>query len=159
MGGVLYVSSLKVGTALGLEFDRYSSGASYSPKFRALRAAEESRPLFFANDGEVPESYNIPFTMSELRFALALCRDGAAGLDGLSFPFLRHLHPTAMVFLLSFFNLIYTSELFPDLWYQSIVIPIPNPGKDHSLPGNFRPISLTSCLCKLLERMMAEKWK
>ena len=39
----------------------------------------------------------------------------------------------------------------------SIVIPIPKPGKDHSLPGNFCPISLTSCLCKLLERMVAER--
>ena len=71
--------------------------------------------LFFADDGEVPESYNIPHTMSELRFALAPCRDGASGPDGLSYPFLRHLHPTAMEFLLSFLNWIYTSELFPGL--------------------------------------------
>ena len=43
--------------------------------------------------GEVPESYYVPFTMSELRSALASCMDGAAGPDGLSHPFLRHLHP------------------------------------------------------------------
>ena len=84
MVGVLSASPLEVGTALGLEFARHYSGASYSPNFRALRAAEKSRPLFFADDGEVPESYNIPFTMSELRFALALCRDDAAGPGGLS---------------------------------------------------------------------------
>ena len=153
MGGVFSASPLEVGTTLGRDFARHSSGASYPPNFRALRAAEESRPLFFVDDGEAPESYNIPFTMSELRFALALCTDGAAGPDGLSYPFLRHLHPTVMDFLLGFFNWIYVSELFPALWCQSIVIPIPKPGKDHSLPGNFRPISLTSCLCKLLERM------
>ena len=34
------------------------------------------------------------------------------------------------------------------------VIPIPKPGKDHSGPGNFRPIALTSCLCKTMERMI-----
>ena len=140
MGGVLSAFPLEVGTALGLEFTRHSNGTSYSPNFRALRAAKESRP-FFADDEEVPELYNIPFTMSEGRFALALCRDGAASPDGLSYRFLRHLHPRAMEFLLSFFNWLYTSELFPDLWHQSIVIPIPKPGKDHSLPGNFRPIS------------------
>jgi len=33
-------------------------------------------------------------------------------------------------------------------------MPIPKPGKDHSDPGNFRPIALTSCLCKIIERMM-----
>ena len=65
------------------------------PTFRALRAAE-SRPLFFVDDGKVPESYSIPVTMSELRFALALCQDVAAVPDGLSYPFLRHLHLTAM---------------------------------------------------------------
>ena len=65
--------------------------------------------------------------MSKLRFALALCRDGATDPDGLSYPFLRQLHPTVMEFLLSFFNWIYTSELYPDLGHQSIVIPIPIP--------------------------------
>ena len=78
VGVVLSASPLEVGTALGLEFARHSSGASYSPKFRAIRAAEESRPLFFVDVGEVRESYNIHLTMSKLRFALALCRDGAA---------------------------------------------------------------------------------
>ena len=66
----------------------------------------------FVDDGEAPKSYNIPFTMSELRFALALCRDGAPGSDGLSYLFLRHFHPTAMGFLIGFFNWIYVSELF-----------------------------------------------
>ena len=95
--------------------------------------------------------------MSELRFALALFIDGAAGPDGLLYPFLRHLHPTSMEFLLSFFNWIYTSELFPDLCHQSIIIPIPKRGKDHSLPGNFRPISLTYCFCELLGQMVVER--
>ena len=98
--------------------------------------------------------YNVPFTMSELHSALALYRDIAAGPDGLSYSFLHHLYPTAMEFLLSFLNLVYKSKLFPDLCHQSIVIPIPNPDKDNFLPGNFFPISLTSCLCKLLEHLV-----
>ena len=93
------------------------------------------------------------FTMSELCYTLVLCRDGTASL---SYPFLHH-HPTAMEFLLNFFYWVYTSELFPDLLHQSIVIPIPKPGKDHSLPRNFRPISFTSCLCKLFERVVVER--
>ena len=34
------------------------------------------------------------------------------------------------------------------------MIPIPKPNKDHSTPLNFRPISLTSCLCKLMEKIV-----
>ena len=29
------------------------------------------------------------------------------------------------------------------------ITPIPNPGKDHCKSENYRPIALTSCLCKL----------
>ena len=115
VGGVLSAPPLEVGTTLNLGFPRHSSDASYSPNFRALRAAEESRPLSFVDIEEVPESYNIPFTMSELRFALALCGDGAVGPVGFSYPFLSYLHPTAMEFLLCFFNCVCTSELFPEL--------------------------------------------
>ncbi|MBJ5505526.1 reverse transcriptase family protein, partial [Salmonella enterica subsp. enterica serovar Derby] len=36
----------------------------------------------------------------------------------------------------------------------AIVLPFPKPGKDPAIPSNYRPIALTSCLCKLLERMV-----
>ena len=55
-----------------------------------------------------------------------------------------------------FFNCVWRCELFSELWHQTAVIVIPKSGKNHSLLGNFRPISLTSCLCKLLERMVSE---
>ncbi|KAG8183377.1 hypothetical protein JTE90_008279 [Oedothorax gibbosus] len=37
---------------------------------------------------------------------------------------------------------------------RAIVIPIAKPGKDPHDAGNYRPIALTSCLCKLMERMV-----
>jgi len=44
--------------------------------------------------------------------------------------------------------------LFPSAWHQSVVIPIPKPGKDTENPNNYRPIALTSCLSKTLERII-----
>ena len=38
-------------------------------------------------------------------------------------------------------------------WQYAATIPIPKPGKDPAEPNNNRPIALTSCLCKTLERM------
>ena len=35
----------------------------------------------------------------------------------------------------------------------AVNIPIPKPGKDHSNTINYRPISLTSCLFKVFERL------
>ena len=43
---------------------------------------------------------------------------------------------------------------FPESWELATIIPIPKPGKDHTEPANYRPIALTSCLCKTLERMI-----
>ena len=40
------------------------------------------------------------------------------------------------------------------MWKIALVIPIPKPGKNHSDPKNYRPIALTSCICKTLERMV-----
>ena len=34
------------------------------------------------------------------------------------------------------------------------MIPIPKPGKDPTNPTNYRPIALTSCICKTMERMI-----
>ena len=46
---------------------------------------------------------------------------------------------------------------FPAQWRAASVIPIPKPGKDHSDPLSYRPIALTSCLCKILERMINQR--
>ncbi|XP_063609537.1 uncharacterized protein LOC134783562 [Penaeus indicus] len=37
----------------------------------------------------------------------------------------------------------------PSTWKEAIIIPILKPSKDASIPSNCRPISLTSCICKL----------
>ncbi|GBM47796.1 putative RNA-directed DNA polymerase from transposon X-element [Araneus ventricosus] len=42
-------------------------------------------------------------------------------------------------------------------WLKAIVVPIPKPGKDKQDPNNYRPIALTSCLSKLLERMFSAR--
>lgn len=45
----------------------------------------------------------------------------------------------------------------PGSWKEAIVIPIKTPGKDSSRPGNYRPIALTSHLCKLMECWISER--
>ena len=61
---------------------------------------------------------------------------------------------TALSVLLKVYNHVWESGCFPPSWSEAVVIPIPKPGKDHLDPGNFRPIALTSCLCKTMERMI-----
>ncbi|GFS90512.1 RNA-directed DNA polymerase from mobile element jockey [Nephila pilipes] len=67
---------------------------------------------------------------------------------------LRHLSEDSLVSLLYLFNRIWREHVFPSQWQEAIVIPILKPGKDPKNPLHYRPIALTSCLCKTLERMV-----
>ena len=45
----------------------------------------------------------------------------------------------------------------PQIWKNVVIHPILKPGKDHKDPASYRPISLLSCLAKLLERAIKVK--
>ncbi|GBN18751.1 putative RNA-directed DNA polymerase from transposon BS [Araneus ventricosus] len=67
---------------------------------------------------------------------------------------LTHLTETSLHNILKLFNRISKEKKFPSSWRRAVVIPILKPGKDAKSPNNYRPIALTSVLCKLLERMV-----
>ena len=75
-------------------------------------------------------------------------KDTATGPDDIYYQMLKHLPETALDTLLHIFNGIWTTGFFPESWCLATIIPIPKPGKDHAEPTNYRPIALTSCLCK-----------
>jgi potassium voltage-gated channel Eag-related subfamily H protein 8 len=51
-------------------------------------------------------------------------------------------------------NGIWETGDLPSIWKLANVIPIPKPGKDHAEPSNYRPIALTSCVFKTMERQI-----
>ena len=77
----------------------------------------------------------------------------AIGPDEIHYEFLKQLPPCSLDFLLHAFNGVWVSGKFPTSWKQAI-FSLLKPGKDHTDPSNYRPIILTSCLCKTLERMI-----
>ena len=72
-------------------------------------------------------------------------------------PFLRNMSDTAFTFLLDLYNFIWRTGDFPSSWGVAVVLPIPKPGKDHLQPTNYLPISLTSCVCKVLDNMVNDR--
>ena len=52
------------------------------------------------------------------------------------------------------FNDIWETGEFHPSWREATIIPIAKPGKDSKDPNNYRPIALTSCVCKTMERMI-----
>ncbi len=98
-------------------------------------------------------SYNTPFTLYELSASLQNSHDTACGADLILYQLLKHLSEQSLLVLLKMFNHIWKTGTVPKLWKEALVIPMPKPGKDHD-PWNYRPIALTSCLCKTMERMV-----
>ena len=92
--------------------------------------------------------------MEELQDALRRAHDTSAGPDEIHYQLLKHLPSSSLLLLLNIFNNIWLSGNFPSDWRKAIVIPIPKPGKDPTNPTNYRPIALTSCICKTMERMI-----
>ncbi|GBN46436.1 putative RNA-directed DNA polymerase from transposon X-element [Araneus ventricosus] len=67
---------------------------------------------------------------------------------------IKHLSISSLQNLLHLYNRIWREHCFPCSWQQAIIIPIPKSGKDPSNPLNYRPIALTNCLCKLMEKIV-----
>ena len=103
------------------------------------------------------EYYNREFAVDELKSSLSRAHDTVEGPDKIHYQLLKHLPPESLSLLLDIYNYIWQSGNFPDYWSEATVIPIPKPGKDHSDPNNYRPIALTSCVCKTLERMINDR--
>lgn len=70
---------------------------------------------------------------------------------------LKHLSIEGKDKLLMLYNKVWEKGEIPESWKEAITILIRKPGKDASNPSNYRPISLTSHICKLMERMVNER--
>ncbi|GFN86075.1 RNA-directed DNA polymerase from mobile element jockey [Plakobranchus ocellatus] len=95
--------------------------------------------------------------MAELKNSVNKSNESAAGPDGVNYQFLRHLPESCLHTLLKLFNNIWTTADIHPSWREASVVPIPKFGKDLSSPSNYRPIALTSCLCKTLGRMVNDR--
>ena len=148
-------SKFDIAETLGETFLNNSSSRNYSEKFQKVKNEQEKIKLNFKSTNT--EEYNNLFNFDELLEAINQSHDSATGPDEIHYQMLKHLPESSLQALLSIFNNIWTSGDFPEDWRLATVIPIPKPGKDPAEPTNYRPIALTSCLCKTLERMIDKR--
>jgi ribonuclease HI len=152
VNGVSIEQPADIANSIASTVSHNSSSDHYNATFRRFKAHQERWPLNFTSDNS--ESYNQPFSLSELQTALKSAHDSAVGPDNVHYQMLKHLPESALVALLDIFNNIWLTGKLPTTWSEATVIPVPKPGKDHTDPGNYRPIALTSCVCKTFERVV-----
>ncbi|MGL5733123.1 MAG: RNA-directed DNA polymerase, partial [Metamycoplasmataceae bacterium] len=97
------------------------------------------------------------FTMYELKQVLHGVKHTSPGKDEICYEMIKHLSDVSLNIILEFINKIWELGKLPISWKHGVIIPIGKPGKDHSKASNYRPISLTSNLCKVMERMIISR--
>ena len=155
VGDDVVTSKPDIADALANTFAEKSSSSNYSAAFQKFQSKKEKTKLNFKSNNN--EHYNQDFTIKELKKALKKCHDTAVGCDDIHYQFLKHLPFRSLDSLLRIFNQVWHTGILPDSCKEAIVIPIPKPGKDSTNPANYRPIALTSCICKTMERMVNDR--
>ena len=103
----------------------------------------------------VLQNFEQDFTESEFAAALKKLKTRKApGLDKVKNEMLINLGPKAKAYLLQFINRTWRDSELPAAWRTAVVTPILKKGKKAGEPKNYRPISLTSSIGKLAERMV-----
>ena len=87
----------------------------------------------------------------------ALKNNKAAGRDDILVEQLKHLGPKAHKWLLTMLNICFMENKIQTVWRHSKIIAILKPGKDSSIPKNYRPISLLCHTYKLYEIMILNR--
>ena len=76
------------------------------------------------------------------------------GPDKLHNEMLQNLGGKGKSVVLKLFNKTWTEGTLPKAWKLATITPVLKPGKKANEPKSYRPISLTSCLGKLCERIL-----
>ena len=92
--------------------------------------------------------------MRDLKRSLVKSNNSFPGRDQIHCEILHHLPIETLHILLDIINKTWKSDTFLQSWREALIISIPKPRKDHFNPLNYRPIALTSCVCKTVERMV-----
>ena len=144
-----------IANVLGSTYKRTFSSNNYSEDFKQFKIIEEQNEIDF--DSTNDETYNQQFSLRELKNAIAKSNDTSPGPDDIHYQILKKLPETTLLTLLDIINSLWEKGECPEIWKDAFIVPIPKPNKDNTLPQNYRPISLTSCLCKTFERMVNER--
>ena len=153
--GTTAETEAEIANVLAESFASNSSTNNYTDKFKKEKEKIEKTPVNFNTYDEF--DYNAPFTDTELATCLQQLGNTSPGPDQIHNQILKHLPEKSLKCLLKILNDQWTNNTFPDTWHIAKIIPIPKTNKDHTNPTNYRPIALTSCVCKVMERLVTSR--
>ena len=137
-------------------------GTNFDDEFKEEvgNTIKEHEMLFKPLVSHVPEEDDdhetlAPITSGEIKAYLKNCKSSSApGLDGIRYDVLKQANDKVYEALAKICDACMATGYYPKLWKKAAGIMIPKPGKDGKNPGNYRHISLLSCMGKLFEKTL-----
>ena len=142
---------LEIANTLAQSMSDIASSKNRSENF--IKFKNENDQIF---DFDLPNHaiYNTPITLREILAVLSRCSNSATGEDQIHYFMIKNLSSLNLEYIKSFYNIIFSQHLFPKKWSEALIIPILKQGKDPQNPKSYRPISLLSCLYKILDTII-----
>ena len=102
---------------------------------------------------------NSDITEREITQALSNLRiRKSPGPDGISSDLLKYTSTAIIPYLVKLFNEVFTNGIVPDLWGESIIVPIHKKGsRSRSDPNNYRGISLINSISKVFMHVLNKR--
>ena len=135
---------------------RYEGLSSHCKKHREK---EESQFIYTDPTPQNDIYINAPITITEIKNAISATKNTkcSVGIDIISNAMIKHLPENAMTYLHILFQNCWEIGVIPQIWKDSIVIPILKAGKTNNTTSSYRPIALTSHTGKLFERVVLNR--
>jgi hypothetical protein len=96
-------------------------------------------------------------TTAEVKMHIKQLRNSSTGQDNVHNRCLKNYTELLVNHLTRLFNQILVQGYIPKAWKQANIILLLKPSKDQKSPSSYRPISLLSCLGKLLEKIIKSR--
>ena len=136
-----------------------SSNANFPPKFMTKKnQAEKTRKLNEAKMEDNNPVINEDFVYHEMETSIRQCKKNKSpGQDKIHYELIQNLPKCSKKAILQLFNRTWANGNLPDNWKHAIILPFLKENKEASDPNSYRPIALTSTLCKLMERLITNR--
>ena len=140
------------------QFAKTYKKVSRIPKGERDRRMKQENRKFLNKKPKEKNKYEKEITMEDLiRVIEEAKKNKAAGEDTIPYEIIKMLGATGQKFILTIYNRVWNGEQLPQRWRFAVIKPLLKDGKDPELTSSYRPISLTDCLGKMLEKLIASR--
>lgn len=156
-GNSIVTTPMEIGNSLAKYFQNNSKDDPIdSPSMNRKKYLEASL-IQISNEPAELSMLDVPFSLNEMNTCMRKAKGKSPGPDTLTYNMLKNLDLASKSSLLTIYNRILESGVFPEVWKVASVVPILKPDKDPLSVESYRPISLLNCSSKIFEKMIAKR--